>query len=661
MERANRQGWKSLSAQVEIDGSRVRWGSGPAEAQRAREARRSAAGWLIAVFAGVLYAWGIGHGQVQPYYAAAVRSMAVSWKAFFYGGLDPSAAITLDKIPGTFWLQALSVRLFGPHLWAIDLPQVLEGMAAVLVLHGAVREWAGQAAAALAAVALALTPIVVALDRDDLPDTLLILLLVLAGRDVLRAVRAARDAGGGLWPLVRAGLWVGLAFQAKMSQAWLIMPALLLPYLVAASPNAWRRIRNALAAALVTLAVSLTWVTAVALIPVSDRPWIDGSANNNPFTTVFVYNGLGRFGYGGGAQAALARAAAPGGAMGWRTLISTTYAGQISWLLPLALIVLLAWLATNRGLPRTDPIRAGYLVWGGWLLIFAVVFSASGSLHGYYLAVLAPPICALFGGGLIHRWQVYAHRAAGWWLLPAVILVSSLWAVYLGAAYTHFLSFLPWVVGGLGTVAALLLLLRRPAGIPTAAVTHVRGTQPIAKLVLSAAAAVGVLALLASPAVWAVSTLSPAYASTSGAPMAGPAGTLYVPVVRDHLALPPQFLLTVPVGRDRKLLAYLKEHQGAEQYLAATSGAAAAEPFLRAGSGEFLVLGGFTGLTPNVTARQFAALVAADRVRYVITLSGSRPNAAVAWATAHCLRVAPEFYRERTDDDVQLYDCRPVG
>jgi 4-amino-4-deoxy-L-arabinose transferase-like glycosyltransferase len=660
MERVNRPGVKDLGAQVEAVESRVRWGSGPAEVQRVREARRGAAGWLIAAFAGVLYAWGIAHGQVQPYYAAAVRSMAVSWKAFFYGGLDPSAAITLDKIPGTFWLQALSVRLFGAHLWAIDLPQVLEGMAAVLVLHRAVREWSGQAAAALAALALALTPIVVALDRDDLPDTLLILLLVLAGRDVLRAARAAEN-GGGLWPLLRAGLWVGLAFQAKMSQAWLILPALLLPYLVAGAPRLGRRIRDALAAGLVALAVSLAWVAAVALIPASDRPWIDGSANDNPFTMVFVYNGLGRFGYGGGTQAAMTRAAAPGGAMGWRTLVSTTYAGQISWLLPLAAIVLLAWLVERRGLPRTDQIRAGYLLWGGWLLIFAVAFSASGSLHGYYLAVLAPPICALFGGGLIHRWQSYAHRAAGWWLLPAVILVGSLWAVYLGAGYPHFLSFLPWAVGGLGTAAALLLLLRRPARTPASAVTHVRGTQPIAKLALSIAAAVGVVALLASPAAWALSALSPAYASTSGAPMAGPAGTLYVPVVRDHLALPPQYLLTVPVGRDRKLLAYLKEHQGTEEYLAATSGAAAAEPFLRAGSGDFLVLGGFTGLTPNVTARQFAALVAANRVRYVLTLSGSRPNAAVAWAGAHCLRVAPEYYRERTDTAVQLYDCRPVG
>jgi hypothetical protein len=281
-------------------------------------------------------------------------------------------------------------------------------------------------------------------------------------------------------------------------------------------------------------------------------------------------------------------------------------------------------------------------------------------MHGYYLALLAPPICALFGGGLIHRWQSYARKAATWWLLPAAVLAGSLWAAYLGSAYTHFLPLLPWIVGALGLVAALLLLLRRPTRNPEPVVAHARGTQPIARLALSVAAALGVVALLASPAAWALSALSPAYASTSGAPMAGPAGTLYVPVVRDHQALPAQYTLTIPVGRDRKLLAYLKEHQGTEQYLAAANGAAVAEPFLRAGSGDFLVLGGFTGLTPNVTAQQFAALVAQDRVRYLLTLSGSRQGAAAAWAAKHCLRVAPGYYRERTDAMVQLYDCRPV-
>ena len=643
--------------------TRTHLGSGLAAAQRTRQARRHAAPWVIAALAGILYAWGIGHGQVQPFYTAAVRSMALSWKAFFFGGLDPSAAITLDKTPGTFWLQALSVRTFGPHLWAVELPQVLEGMGAVLVLHRAVHEWAGQAAAALAALALALTPIVVALDRDNLPDTLLILLLVLAARDMLRAV-ALEQPRRRTWLLLRAGLWIGLAFQAKMMQAWLILPALLLPYLVAAAAPLRRRLADALGMLAVTAAVSLSWVAAVWCVPAADRPWIDGSAANNPFAMVFLYNGVGRFGLGGGLQAQLATAAAPRASLGWKTLVSATYAGQISWLLPFAGLALLVWLFEHRRNERTDPVRAGYLLWGGWLLVYAVVTSVAGSMHGYYLAVLAPPVCALFGGGLIHRWQTYSRHEPLRWVLPAGIALSTLWAVYLGANYTRFLPLLPWVVGPLGLAAACVLALLRPVRRPAdeERAVAVRGRPALrSRVALSASAAGAVLALLASPAGWSASALSPAYASTSGAPMAGPAGTLYAPVALEHRALPVAYALVLPVGRDRKLLAYLREHQGTEKYLAATQAAAIALPFLRAGSGDFLVLGGFTGLTPNVTAAQFATLVADDTVRFALLSAGTRGGPASGWIARHCLRVAPEFYRERTDDSVQLYDCRPAA
>jgi 4-amino-4-deoxy-L-arabinose transferase-like glycosyltransferase len=461
--------------------------------------------------------------------------------------------------------------------------------------------------------------------------------------------------------LLRAGLWVGLAFQAKMMQAWLILPALLLPYLLAATAPLRRRLADAAAMLAVAVVVSLAWVVAVWCVPAADRPWIDGSASNNPFAMVFLYDGAGRFGLGGGLQAAMTTAAAPHASLGWNTLVSATYAGQISRLLPFAVLVLAAWLFEHRDRERTDPVRAGYLLWGGWLLIFAVVISFSGSMHGYYLAVLAPPVCALFGGGLIHRWQSYSQFSPLWWMLPCGIAVSTLWAVYLGANYTHFLTFLSWVVGPVGLAAACVLALRRPvrpAAVERAVAAPGR-TALRSRVALSASAAAAVLALLISPAGWALSTLSPAYASTSGAPMAGPAGTLYAPVVLEHRPLPAAYTLVLPVGRDRKLLAYLKEHQGTEKYLAATQAAAVAEPYLRAGGGDFLVLGGFTGLTPNVTAAQFSTLVADDTVRYALLSAGSKGGPVDSWITGHCLRVAPDYYREKTDTAVQLYDCRP--
>jgi hypothetical protein len=148
----------------------------------------------IAALAGLMYAWATGQHTLEYYYAAADRSMSASWHNFIFGGFDPAGTITVDKLPGALWLQALSVRAFGLHTWAIILPQVIEGILAVLVLYRAVRRLAGPAAGLVAALVLAVSPATVALDRENISDSLLILLLVLAADAVSGAI-AGLDAG----------------------------------------------------------------------------------------------------------------------------------------------------------------------------------------------------------------------------------------------------------------------------------------------------------------------------------------------------------------------------------------------------------------------------------------------------------------------------------
>ena len=195
--------------------------------QRPRWLRRGALG-LIAALAGLSYAWALGQDPLEPYYAAAVRSMSMSWHNFSYGAFDPAGTVTLDKLPGAFWIQALSVRAFGVHTWVIVAPQAVEGVLTVLVLYRAVRRLAGPVAGLIAAAVVAVSPATVALNRGNISDSLMILLLVLAADAV-----SARSTGG--WPrLLLAGLWVGLAFQAKMIEAWLVLPAFGLVYLLAA-------------------------------------------------------------------------------------------------------------------------------------------------------------------------------------------------------------------------------------------------------------------------------------------------------------------------------------------------------------------------------------------------------------------------------------------
>lgn len=244
----------------------------------------------IAALAAFLYAWNITGSGYASYYSVAARSMSVSWKAFLFTALDPSATITLDKIGGFLWPQALSARVFGFHAWALTLPQCVEGVVSVLVMYRTVRRWQGPAAGLLAAGSLALTPVAVSMFGHAMLDGMAVMCLTLAVDQYQKAVITAR-----LRPLLASGLWIGLGFQAKMMEAWIIVPALLVGYLVAAPVTLRRRTGHVLAAGAVMLAVSLSWVALMTLTPQDARPYADGSTSNSAFSMVFGYNGFNRF------------------------------------------------------------------------------------------------------------------------------------------------------------------------------------------------------------------------------------------------------------------------------------------------------------------------------------------------------------------------------
>ncbi|GLF99210.1 glycosyltransferase family 39 protein [Streptomyces yaizuensis] len=245
----------------------------------------------IAALAAVLYSWNIQRSGYAHYYAVAVKSMSVSWEAFFYGALDPGATITLDKLAGAFVPQALSARVFGFHPWSLTLPQVLWGVLSVLVLYRVVRRWLGPAAGLLAAGLFALTPIVASMFGHSMVDGALTLCLLLAADAFAVALAGAKSR----W-LVLSAFWIGVGFQTKMLQAWMVVPAFAVTYLLVA-PAPWRRRVGHLAVAGVTMvAVSLSWALLYVVTPAKDRPYVDGTTNNHVFSMVFGYNGLERFG-----------------------------------------------------------------------------------------------------------------------------------------------------------------------------------------------------------------------------------------------------------------------------------------------------------------------------------------------------------------------------
>jgi 4-amino-4-deoxy-L-arabinose transferase-like glycosyltransferase len=454
-------------------------------------------------------------GWANDFYSAAVQAGSTSWKAFFFGSFDASSFITVDKTPASLWVMELSARVFGLNYWSLLVPQALEGVAATGVLYATVRRWSGPAAGLLAGAALASTPVAALMFRFNNPDALLVLLMTLAAYAVTRAI----DSGRTRW-LVLAGTLIGFGFLTKMLQAFLVLPAFAVAYLVAGPPGLGRRIWQVLAAAGAMVTAAGWWVAAVMLTPAASRPYIGGSTTNSVLQLAFGYNGLGRLdgnetgsvgfsrgGNGGGSPAFSGQA-------GLTRLFGSEMGSQISWLLPAALIsaVLLIWVS-RRG-ARTDRLRTAALLWGGWLLVTGAVFSLmAGIIHPYYTVALAPAIAALAGIGAVTAWQA-RQSWLGRGTLAAITAVTAVWSWTLLSRTPGWHPWLRVAVLLTGIVAAALLL----AGprLMTLAATG-QGRRRLAALPVVLA----LTASLAGPVAYSLETAATAH--TGALPSAGPA------------------------------------------------------------------------------------------------------------------------------------------
>ncbi len=449
----------------------------------------------------VLYLWGLGSsGWANSFYSAAVQAGTKSWKAFFFGSSDASNFITVDKPPASLWVMELSARIFGVNAWSILVPQALEGVASVAVLYAAVRRSFRPGAALLAGLVLATTPVAALMFRYNNPDALLVLLLTVAAYATVRALERANT-----WWLVLAMSAVGTGFITKMLQAFLVVPALGLVYLIAAPTPLRRRIVQ-LGAGAVALAVSAGWwVAIVQLTPAADRPYIGGSQDNSLLNLIFGYNGLGRIsgsesGSVGGAGAAGSR----WGPTGWLRFFGSAFGTQISWLIPAALIVAVASLWLWRRRPRTDAARSAMLLWGGWLIVTMVVISlAKGIIHPYYSVAAAPAIGAMVGIGASALWEKRSNVAARA-ALAAALATTALWSYLLLDRAPTWMPWLRAAVLAVGLAAALFLVAQ----------PRLRGKAALAL------GTVGVCAALAGPAAYALDTVATAHGGAI--PSAGP-------------------------------------------------------------------------------------------------------------------------------------------
>ncbi|MFF8808595.1 ArnT family glycosyltransferase [Streptomyces omiyaensis] len=488
----------------------------PARLARLWRGRPEDAPWVRPALLGLLavttalYLWNLSaSGYANSFYSAAVQAGGESWKAFFFGSLDAAGAITVDKPPAALWPMALSVRLFGLGSWQILLPEVLMGVGTVAVLYAAVRRRFGAGAGLIAGVVLALTPVAALMFRFNNPDALLALLMTVAVYAVLRALEQAD--GAAKW-LVGAGVAFGFAFLTKTLQAFLILPPLALVYAVCAPARPLRRFGQLGLAGLALLVSGGWWVAVVELWPAASRPYIGGSQNNSFLELTFGYNGLGRI--NGDEVGSVGGGGGPGGGGGrWGEagllrMFGDSVGGQISWLLPAALVLLLAGLVVTWRAPRTDTARAAFLVWGGALLMTLAVFSfMAGIFHEYYTVALAPYLAALIGMGAAVLWEERTRLPAAAALAGAVG-VTAWWGWVLLGRTPEYLPWLRWTVLVAGAAAALGLL----------------AAGRVDRRLGLAAAGLGLAAGLAGPFAYTLETLSTGHQGsivTAGPSVAG--------------------------------------------------------------------------------------------------------------------------------------------
>jgi len=635
---------------------------------------------VVLMLATTLRLWRLDqNGFGNEYYAAGVRSMTTGWRNFLYHSFDPAGFVSVDKPPVALWIQVASVKLFGFHGLSVLLPQVVEGVAAVWILHHLVQRRFGAPAGLLAALFLALTPVSVAVDRSSNTESCLILVLLLAAWAL---IRAAEDDSRRFLLLSMA--LVGVAFNVKMLAAFVVLPAFALVYLLG-TPFGWRRrLVDAATAALVLFAVSASWIVVYDLTPPASRPYAGTTDTNSIAELVVGPYGIGRFvRQVRPSVAAVARSSAaaerPAG-VGPRTgparvfvrvpagplrLADGQLAGQVGWLLPLAIMGAVLGARHERFRRPLAPAHLSLILWLAWAVTYGVVYSAAGGIfHFYYLSTMAAPLAALAGIGVLTLWQCVV--AGGWrsLVLPVTLLVTVAWQLYIDAtalgAWRDLLGDLTtireqsrawrsWlhVTVAIGALAAATLLM----------VASARRLRRFA----AGALALAIASTLVLPTAWALSSvLVPGHGVLPSADLARLLTIDDLDARARNRFIDPTSLAT--------LIAFLQANRATQRYLLATSSTTLAAPIIIQTGEPVMARGGFHGLDPILTPDKLARTVEAGELRFVmlgdLSLVSRRMGAEIAgrpiadWVRANGKPVDPALWRG-TRRSLALYDLRP--
>ncbi|MFF8328953.1 ArnT family glycosyltransferase [Rhodococcus qingshengii] len=572
----------------------------------------------------VLYLWNLtASGYANTFYAAAAQAGSQNWKAWFFGSLDTSNFITVDKPPASLWVMGVSGRIFGFSSASLLVPQALMGVGSVALVYAAVKRVASPAAGLVAGAVLAATPAAALMFKFDNPDALLVLLMTLAGYFVIRAMGTAIGRRAAMW-VALAGVALGFAFLTKMLQGLMVLPAFGAAYLIAGQVRLRTRLVHLVIGAASVVISAGWWVLAVWLWPADSRPYIGGSTNNSVMDLVLGYNGLGRlFGStgGGGGMAGGSAGSSFGGSAGLERLFGSEMGIQISWLIPAALIALVFGLLACGRAPRTDLVRASLILWGGWFLVTGLIFSyMSGTIHPYYTVALAPAVAGMIGTGGYALWLVRA-RWIGRCGLAATMLAAGIWSWVLLHRNADWLPMLKWILLAGTVVGAILVLV---------------GAKDRFRKLAVAGLILGSLAGITGSASYAIATAATAHGGSI--PTAGPTGAVSDsgmgggggmgggPELQNGDAPPNSSDATVnPASNGQELssgsestseLTAMLVNAGTT-WSAATNGSQSAATYELASNTAVMAIGGWSS-DPAPTLDQFIQYVADGKIHYYI-------------------------------------------
>lgn len=568
---------------------------------------------MLSLFLNTLHLDREGYGNL--YYAAGIKSMLESWHNFFFLAYDPGGFVSIDKPPLGFWLQALSAKIFGFHGWALILPQVLASVGSVLILYHLVRRVFGAHSGLIASLILAVTPISVATARNNTIDSMLVFVVLAAAWMLFKAIEQKE---GQRW-MIASAIMIGLAFNIKMLEAYLVLPAFILLIILQRRMTRHQKIKLLSIASVFLVVVSLIWAVIVDLTPINQRPYVGSTMHNSVLELMLQHNAAGRF----------------NGVNNPFRFLGPNLGGQISWLLPLAVLsaLFLLWKAPLLRPMRLNLQQRNVLFWLTWLIPMVVSFGAATLFHRYYTVMMAPAIAALSGVGLVRLWQAAVKRKQSGWILFAGILLLAVFAITIAWSYPQLRLPLTFLIGGLAasSLLALVFMLR---------------SKQTTVFIHTFAKVTCLLALLVGPIVWSVTPS--VFGATGSDPVAGPE------LAYRHVANPETMV-------DEKLTDFLVAQYVKGSYLVATVKAETSSPFILDTGLPVLTLGGYNGTDPILTQDNLQLLAQKGVIHYFLVSKSVMRNKNkyyTAWIQQHCRIVDVSRFQSKSNplnDSIILY------